>query len=666
MSALKFAQSEKIFNPFSRDFWREDTRRTARLRLADAGDDPSCWDVQAREPGERSRRLAAMEAAGFERVVVVRRSPLGRRDFYIETRHLFVHREARIEDDERTARMLMCLHERNYVLPEFRHLSAFETWAMDGPGGQTLAQMRTRARPTKAEVAHMMEDEAERILEAKNEPLSDEEEREIEASDARLATILKKKGRLGLLSQEVVRKRLSAAHGRDEDRRAALDGWRRDNIISLTRWRDQRLAGGDALLPAAEPFFFDKRRSLPELSQLKLTRSPAPSRDEDADTRPSQENEGAVSKKPAKSLFPFVLASELAGKPIPRREWHVEGLIPARNVTLLYGDGGTGKSLLSLQLAVSTALGIPWIDVQTETAHGPCLFLTAEDELDEVHRRLADIVKSHGVRIDDLDNLVISSLAGEDALLGAPKDKGGEIQATKLYKVLAGVIAKMRPALVVLDTLADLFGGDENQRSQARQFITLIRKLALDNNTAIVVLAHPSLSGMASGTGASGNTAWNNSVRSRLYFERVRGEGGIEDDPDARVLKSMKSNYGRVGDVMRLRWANGVFVTGTRPGGAENFIAAEAERVFLELLATYDRDGRHVSDTPSANYAPAVFARDQRARGTSKRALVGAMNNLFETGKIAVVNVGPPSRPRKRLTLAEWTVNGNREVGDDG
>jgi AAA domain len=46
-------------------------------------------------------------------------------------------------------------------------------------------------------------------------------------------------------------------------------------------------------------------------------------------------------------------AASLEGKPVPEREWLVRDLIPAKNVTLLYGDGGTGKSLLALQLGAA-------------------------------------------------------------------------------------------------------------------------------------------------------------------------------------------------------------------------------------------------------------------------------------------------------------------------
>ena len=59
-------------------------------------------------------------------------------------------------------------------------------------------------------------------------------------------------------------------------------------------------------------------------------------------------------------------ASDLAGKPYPPRKWVVPQLIPDRNVTLLGGDGGTGKSLLGLQLATGIALTGHWLGLQVE------------------------------------------------------------------------------------------------------------------------------------------------------------------------------------------------------------------------------------------------------------------------------------------------------------
>ncbi|MFI5016060.1 MAG: AAA family ATPase [Hyphomicrobiales bacterium] len=208
-------------------------------------------------------------------------------------------------------------------------------------------------------------------------------------------------------------------------------------------------------------------------------------------------------------------ASTLAGTTAPRRLFHVDGLIPARTVTLLGGDGATGKSLLALQLASATALKSTWLGMAV--AGGASLLLTAEDDRDEVHRRLEDVALHLGAGLDALHDLHIVSLAGEDALLAVSGARGNVLVPTQRFEALKATIARLKPALVVLDTLADLFGGEENHRTHARQFVGLLRGLTLQHETTVLLLAHPSLSGMSSGAGTSGSTAWSNSVRSRLY-----------------------------------------------------------------------------------------------------------------------------------------------------
>jgi putative DNA primase/helicase len=48
------------------------------------------------------------------------------------------------------------------------------------------------------------------------------------------------------------------------------------------------------------------------------------------------------------------------------------------------------------------------------------------------------------------------------------KDSG---QLTPFYHELLSDIIDFQPTLVILDTVADLFGGNENNRSQVRQFV---------------------------------------------------------------------------------------------------------------------------------------------------------------------------------------------------
>lgn len=367
---------------------------------------------------------------------------------------------------------------------------------------------------------------------------------------------------------------------------------------------------------------------------------------------PLEEYEREMQRRdPSPPPFAARPASEYASHPPPPREFIADELIPSRTVTMISGDGGTGKSLLSLQLAVAATGGGYWCGRQV--AQGDCLFISAEDDEDELHRRLHDISKGTAIPLSNLPDLRIRSLAGDDALLAVVDNKAGILKPTRLFEAIDQFVAKHRPMLIILDTLADIFGGEENNRAHARQFIGLLRGLCARYDATVVLLAHPSLSGMSSGSGSSGSTAWNNSVRSRLYLDRIR-ENNEEPDPDVRVLRTKKANYGRSGEEIKLRWVEGMF----KPeSGPDSFVvmAAQngADRLFLDLLAQYAAQGRTVSDTRGANYAPSIFAKDPRANGTTNKGFEGAMMRLFADGKIRIETVGPPSKKRKSIVATD-------------
>jgi RecA-family ATPase len=343
----------------------------------------------------------------------------------------------------------------------------------------------------------------------------------------------------------------------------------------------------------------------------------------------------------------FYSAASLKGRPVPARQWLVLDLVPCRTVTMLGGDGGTGKSLLALQLAVAAAAGRQWIG--QETAQGRALFISAEDDDDELHRRLADILDANGLEFGDLDNLTLRSLAGEDALMAALDAKTNALVTTDLYAEIDDQLAAERPAVLFLDTLADLHCGNENNRAHARQFIGMLRRLAIRHDCAVILLAHPSLTGMNNGSGLSGSTAWNGSVRSRLYLERVASDG-YEPNPDARVLTTKKANYSRTGTEIALTWQAGVFVPDAPETGVDRMAAtAKAERVFLKLLAALTEQGRYVSASPGPTYAPSQFANHPEAEGCAKRALKSAMDALFGRGEIVNATHGRGQKARTHI-----------------
>ncbi len=284
------------------------------------------------------------------------------------------------------------------------------------------------------------------------------------------------------------------------------------------------------------------------------------------------------SGSPPLSFKRIINPADWEGLPVPTREWIVPDLIPHRTVTLLYGDGAAGKSLLTMQLAAARALAREWIGLLPEP--GRTLTLSAEDDADEMQRRLEDIRKFYGVRMADLAEMRLIDLVGEDSMLGGLMR--GRIEPTPMYRALDGLMADFQPSLTAIDVLADAFAGDENNRPQAREFVGLLKRLARKHDCAFLLLAHPSLNGMASGSGMSGSTGWSNAVRSRLYFQTAKASDGSEPNKNLRTLEAKKSNYSALGETITLEWKGGLFVPVHEPAGIDKMaLEAKAEMTYF-------------------------------------------------------------------------------------
>jgi RecA-family ATPase len=335
---------------------------------------------------------------------------------------------------------------------------------------------------------------------------------------------------------------------------------------------------------------------------------------------------------------------------VPEREWVVLNRVPLNNVTLLSGEGSVGKTILSLQLCVATVLARDWISAMPDP--GPVVAICCEDDADELHRRLDAVVRHYGASFADLAHLHVLSLAGRDALLTTPR-RDGLMTPTKLFTRVTDVAATIKPRLILLDNSADVFGGNENDRAQVRQFIGMLRGLAIVANAGLLLTSHPSLTGITSGTGLSGSTAWNASVRSRLYLKRATTAKDEEPDPNLRILEVMKNNYGPVGETVTLCWRDGVFLPAPAPGSLEKLAREQKiDELFLMLLGRCNGQGRVVNDKKTSNtYAPNRFVDEPEAKAdhVCKRELAEAMERLFRAGKVYVVPYGFPSRGWTRL-----------------
>jgi RecA-family ATPase len=321
--------------------------------------------------------------------------------------------------------------------------------------------------------------------------------------------------------------------------------------------------------------------------------------------------------------------SQLAESEVPVRKWQVPDWIPMDRVTGLYGEGGTGKTLLAQMLATASALAfkrpaVEWLGLPVQPARS--VLLLCENDQDEIHIQQERINEYYDCKYEDLEPVLMLPRLGEHNNLA--RLDGSRIEYTSLFDELFYAALGHEAKLVFADTVSDTFFGNESDRNLVRAFVQMVyARLARELHAAVVALAHPSVAGMANGTFTSGSTAWNNTFRSRMVLMHD-ATPGLTPDFNARVLKNLKANFAQRGLEIRLRWQNGVLVsTGVGEALANR---TDCEQVFLDLVDRMTSDGQRVSHSSRAgNYAPKIFELRPDAEGYTKGDFERAMHALF-------------------------------------
>lgn len=286
------------------------------------------------------------------------------------------------------------------------------------------------------------------------------------------------------------------------------------------------------------------------------------------------------------------------GTAAPQRRWIVPDLIPFGAVTLLGGDGGSGKSLLALQLMISATTRKPWLGLNVEPVKAFGCF--CEDDESELRRRTEAILNDYDSECADLADLALMSRVGEDNVLLHFGRDDNQARDSEFLRQLEHEIKESGAQLIVLDSLHDLFAGNENIRPQARLFMNRLRRIALEVEGAVVLIQHPSADGLKSRSGTSGSTAWNNAARSRLYLERPR-DGEREIVNDERVLRVKKANHAPAGIKIKLRWERGCFVRDEPVSGLLASINSQTlQRQVLNAIEQFEREGVIISPSPKS------------------------------------------------------------------
>lgn len=264
---------------------------------------------------------------------------------------------------------------------------------------------------------------------------------------------------------------------------------------------------------------------------------------------------------------PFDLAQASIGDfldtPAPTRRWLVPDLLPLGTVGLMAAGGGTGKSMLVLQLGVAIAAGLQWLGMDT-AEHGGVLIVSAEDDRAEAHRRIRLVVGACREEIqfnggdwsrhDHLlrERMFIVDRVGKSNLLTRIVDKA-LIRTDFADRVIATAQGVPDCRLIVLDPLSRFDGGEPNSSADGTRLIETAESIRKATGATVLLPHHvnkaslkDAQSGSEAARGSSGlvdGARWMG-LMATMRTEHASGFGIDEADAGQYVrLTVPKSNY---------------------------------------------------------------------------------------------------------------------------
>lgn len=237
------------------------------------------------------------------------------------------------------------------------------------------------------------------------------------------------------------------------------------------------------------------------------------------------------------------------------------GVLPRGRVGLLTAAGGLGKSWLMIMLGLCVAVGKRWLSTFDVAAPGRVLLAFAEEDADEMRRRLHWGAKALSLdameRRRALDRIVALPLCGRSvALTDFREDRRGwepsPAGASAIGTLFAQQVLEHLDAadeawsLVILDPISRFAGPDvEVDNAAATRFVQVLERLSMARGQPTVIgVHHTSKSARKGGditaTAARGASGLTDAVR------WVGNLSPVHDAADLIRFTVSKSNYTRI------------------------------------------------------------------------------------------------------------------------
>ncbi len=236
---------------------------------------------------------------------------------------------------------------------------------------------------------------------------------------------------------------------------------------------------------------------------------------------------------PVPVVYPFPIRPE----EIPRRPWVVPGLLLRRHVSVMVAPPGSGKSLLTLQMALMMTTAVPWAGWHPR---GPLkvLVINSEDDGDEMRRRLYAAAKIMNCDEAVLHDRLALADRPEDIVIARANSRTKTVVRTPMIENIIARIEADKIDVLIVDPFAETFEGDESSNSELKWCAVLWREIARRTNCAVWLVHHtrkyanaPGDMDVSRGAGALLGVA---RVVSTLFTMTEIEAQAFEIDPDRR------------------------------------------------------------------------------------------------------------------------------------
>lgn len=184
--------------------------------------------------------------------------------------------------------------------------------------------------------------------------------------------------------------------------------------------------------------------------------------------------------RPRTSTFSFSAVGESLRDGLKPIQWLVRNYVESDSLMLMFGDPGCGKSFAAIDLACCVATGAAWHANKTNAG---AVFYIAGEGQNGLMRRFAAWSQHNAIPLADAPLF----FGNRPAQLCNAEAAADVAEAVDEIHQATG----QKPALIVVDTLARNFGGDENNAEDMGGFIAnldlYLRKSGEWNATVLVV-----------------------------------------------------------------------------------------------------------------------------------------------------------------------------------